>query len=75
MKLGYARAVLVVHNIAHQGRTHCDDVWKLGLPDHHTGAFYLDDPQAGVCIRDVCRGILFVLPVIFFWLSEMCTKI
>ena len=50
MKLGYARAVLVVHNIAHQGRTHCDDVWKLGLPDHHTGAFYLDDPQAGVYI-------------------------
>lgn len=45
MKLGFARSVLIVHNIAHQGRTGCDDVWRLGLPEHHLGAFHLDDPM------------------------------
>ena len=54
MKLGVARSALIVHNIAHQGRTSPDDVWRLGLPDHHTGSFYLDDPQEGA-VLDVLR--------------------
>jgi hypothetical protein len=31
-----------------QGRAASDDVWRLGLPEHHTGAFHLDDPVVGL---------------------------
>jgi starch synthase len=64
MKLGFARSALIVHNIAHQGRTTPDDVWRLGLPDHHTGAFYLDDPQEGACMNVLKAGIEYATKVI-----------
>ena len=64
MKLGYARSVLVVHNIAHQGRASCDEVWRLGLPEHHTGAFYLDDPMEGACMNVMKAGIEYATKVI-----------
>ena len=64
MKLGFARSALVIHNIAHQGRTTPEDVWRLGLPDHHTGAFYLDDPQEGACMNVLKAGIEYATKVI-----------
>ena len=64
MKLGFARSALIVHNIAHQGRTSPDDVWRLGLPDHHTGSFYLDDPQEGACMNVLKAGIEYATKVI-----------
>uniref|UniRef100_A0A7S0SDU2 Starch synthase, chloroplastic/amyloplastic n=1 Tax=Mantoniella antarctica TaxID=81844 RepID=A0A7S0SDU2_9CHLO len=64
MQLGYARSVLIVHNIAHQGRSAPDDVRRLGLPDHHTGAFYLDDPVGGPCMNIMKAGIEYATKVI-----------
>lgn len=46
------------------GRTACDDVWRLGLPDHHTGAFYLDDPVGGPCMNVMKAGIEYATKVI-----------
>jgi starch synthase len=63
MKLGFARSVLVVHNISHQGRSPPDDVRRLGLPDHHQGAFYLDDPQEGACMNVLKAGIEYATKV------------
>ncbi|XRA96195.1 glycogen glucosyltransferase [Pycnococcus provasolii] len=62
--LGFARSVLVVHNISHQGRSHWDDVWRLGLPDHHTGAFHLDDPMEGQGMNILKAGIEYATKVI-----------
>jgi starch synthase len=64
MKLGFARSILVVHNIAHQGRSAPDDVWRLGLPEHHTGAFYLDDPMEGACMNVLKAGIEYATKVV-----------
>ena len=63
-KLGFARAVHIVHNIAHQGRAHPEEVWRLGLPDQHTGAFYLDDPQEGPCMNIMKAAINYATKVI-----------
>ena len=63
-KLGYARAVHIVHNIAHQGRAHPDEVWRLGLPEQHTGAFYLDDPMEGPCMNIMKAAINYATKVI-----------
>ena len=62
--LGYARSVLIVHNGSHQGRLEPDEVWKFGLPDHHTGAFYLDDPVKGPCCNILKAGIDYATKVI-----------
>jgi len=64
MKLGYARASIIIHNIAHQGRAFPEDVWKLGLPEEHTGAFYLDDPVEGPCMNMLKAGIEYATKVI-----------
>ena len=53
-----------VHNIAHQGRAHPEEVWRLGLPDQHTGAFYLDDPQEGPCMNIMKAAINYATKVI-----------
>ena len=62
--LGFARSVLVVHNISHQGRSHPDDVWRLGLPGEHTGAFFLDDPLEGHCMNILKAGLEYATKVV-----------
>ncbi|WVZ73689.1 hypothetical protein U9M48_021971 [Paspalum notatum var. saurae] len=43
----YARSVLVIHNIAHQGRGPVDDFVNFDLPEHYIDHFKLYDPVGG----------------------------
>lgn len=43
----YTRSVLVIHNIAHQGRSPVDDFFNMGLPEHYIDHFKLYDPVGG----------------------------
>ncbi|KAK6129255.1 hypothetical protein DH2020_036964 [Rehmannia glutinosa] len=43
----YTRSVLVIHNIAHQGRGPLDDFWYVNLPPHYLDLFKLYDPMGG----------------------------
>ncbi|KAL6912140.1 hypothetical protein ACP4OV_000945 [Aristida adscensionis] len=43
----YARSVLVIHNIAHQGRGPVDDFFTYDLPEHYIDHFKLYDPVGG----------------------------
>ncbi|KAL2329968.1 hypothetical protein Fmac_017549 [Flemingia macrophylla] len=43
----YTRSVLVIHNIAHQGRGPVDDFFFVDLPEHHIDLFKLYDPIGG----------------------------
>ncbi|KAF0929733.1 hypothetical protein E2562_024425 [Oryza meyeriana var. granulata] len=48
----YARSVLVIHNIAHQGRGPLDDFSYLDLPAHYMDLFKLYDPFGVGGLRD-----------------------
>ncbi|XP_062222037.1 soluble starch synthase 2-2, chloroplastic/amyloplastic-like [Phragmites australis] len=43
----YTRSVLVIHNIAHQGRGPVDDFFNFDLPEHYIDNFKLYDPVGG----------------------------
>ncbi|KAF7080399.1 hypothetical protein CFC21_084490 [Triticum aestivum] len=43
----YTRSVLVIHNIAHQGRGPVDDFNIMDLPEHYMDHFKLYDPLGG----------------------------
>ncbi|KAK4797733.1 hypothetical protein SAY86_030059 [Trapa natans] len=43
----FARSVLVIHNIAHQGRGPVDDFFQVDLPEHYKDLFALYDPVGG----------------------------
>ncbi|TKY65174.1 Granule-bound starch synthase 2 [Spatholobus suberectus] len=43
----YTRSVLVIHNIAHQGRGPVDDFFYVDLPEDHIDLFKLYDPVGG----------------------------
>ncbi|KAK9107571.1 hypothetical protein Syun_023582 [Stephania yunnanensis] len=43
----YTRSILVIHNIAHQGRGPAEDFSYLDLPDHYRDLFMLYDPVGG----------------------------
>ncbi|KAG4958744.1 hypothetical protein GLYMA_13G062700v4 [Glycine max] len=43
----YTRSVLVIHNIAHQGRGPIDDFRYTDLPEHYIDLFKLYDPVGG----------------------------
>nr|KYP42916.1 hypothetical protein KK1_035665 [Cajanus cajan] len=43
----YTRSVLVIHNIAHQGRGPVDDFRYTDLPEHYIDLFKLYDPVGG----------------------------
>ncbi|KAJ1401522.1 Starch synthase, catalytic domain [Sesbania bispinosa] len=43
----YTRSVLVIHNIAHQGRGPVDDFFFVDLPEHYMDIFKLYDPIGG----------------------------
>lgn len=46
-KYTYARSILVIHNIAHQGRGPMDDIWNLEIPSEYVELFRLYDPVGG----------------------------
>lgn len=46
-KYTYARSILVIHNIAHQGRGPLDDLQNLEIPPEYTETFRLYDPIGG----------------------------
>ncbi|XP_022751930.1 granule-bound starch synthase 2, chloroplastic/amyloplastic-like [Durio zibethinus] len=43
----FTRSVLVIHNIAHQGRGPVDDFYHADLPEHYMDLFKLYDPIGG----------------------------
>lgn len=57
-QMTYARCVLVLHNVAHQGRGPLADFNRLGLPGHWKDAFKLDDPVGGVCCNFLKAGLI-----------------
>ncbi|TVU30615.1 hypothetical protein EJB05_22245 [Eragrostis curvula] len=53
----YARSVLVIHNIAHQGRGPIDDFNYLDLPGHYMDMFKFYDPFGGDHLNIFAAGI------------------
>ncbi|XP_073386022.1 granule-bound starch synthase 2, chloroplastic/amyloplastic isoform X2 [Physcomitrium patens] len=45
--MDFTRSVLVIHNMAHQGRGPLADYHRLGLPGHYIDKFRLFDPLGG----------------------------
>ena len=54
----YARSVLVIHNMAHQGRAPYAELGALEVPDQYADAFYLDDPVGGSHMNVLKAGIM-----------------
>ncbi|KAG6537603.1 soluble starch synthase 2-2, chloroplastic/amyloplastic-like [Zingiber officinale] len=53
----YARCVLVIHNIAHQGRGPLDDFSFVDLPHHYLDLFRLYDPVGGEHFNIFAAGL------------------
>ncbi|KAL8193486.1 hypothetical protein R6Q57_026621 [Mikania cordata] len=53
----YARSVLVIHNIAHQGRGPLDDFSYVDLPPHYLDLFRMYDPIGGEHFNIFAAGI------------------
>eukprot|EP00252_Welwitschia_mirabilis_P010709 TRINITY_DN2414_c0_g1_i1.p1 TRINITY_DN2414_c0_g1~~TRINITY_DN2414_c0_g1_i1.p1 ORF type:complete len:387 (-),score=82.12 TRINITY_DN2414_c0_g1_i1:233-1393(-) len=53
----YTRSILVIHNIAHQGRGPLDDFQYLDLPEHYLDLFRLYDPLGGEHLNVFMAGI------------------
>uniref|UniRef100_A0A2C9WJ93 starch synthase n=1 Tax=Manihot esculenta TaxID=3983 RepID=A0A2C9WJ93_MANES len=53
----YARSVLVIHNIAHQGRGPVDDFRYMDLPGHYIDLFKLYDPVGGEHSNILAAGL------------------
>ncbi|KAK4393117.1 Granule-bound starch synthase 2, chloroplastic/amyloplastic [Sesamum angolense] len=53
----YTRSVLVIHNIAHQGRGPLDDFSYVDLPPHYLDLFKLYDPVGGDHFNIFAAGI------------------
>lgn len=53
----YTRSVLVIHNIAHQGRGPLDDYKFLDLPEHYMDCFKLYDPVGGEHLNIFMAGL------------------
>lgn len=54
----FTRSVLVIHNIAHQGRGPVSDFGLLGLPDHYIDKFRLYDPIGGEHMNIFMAGLI-----------------
>lgn len=54
----FARSILVIHNIAHQGRGPMSDFLLLGLPDHYMDKFRLYDPIGGEHCNIFMAGLI-----------------
>ncbi|CAI9752713.1 unnamed protein product [Fraxinus pennsylvanica] len=53
----YTRSILVIHNIAHQGRGPVDDFSYMGLPPHYLDLFRLYDPVGGEHLNILAAGL------------------
>ncbi|KAL2523092.1 Starch synthase 2 [Forsythia ovata] len=53
----YTRSVLVIHNIAHQGRGPVDDFSYVDLPPHYLDLFRLYDPVGGEHFNIFAAGL------------------
>ncbi|XP_027352402.1 granule-bound starch synthase 2, chloroplastic/amyloplastic-like [Abrus precatorius] len=53
----YARSVLVIHNIAHQGRGPVHDFFSVDLPEHYMELFKLYDPIGGEHFNIFAAGL------------------
>ncbi|KAK1290655.1 hypothetical protein QJS10_CPB18g01389 [Acorus calamus] len=53
----YTRSVLVIHNIAHQGRGPLEDFSIVDLPDHYLDLFKLYDPVGGEHFNIFAAGL------------------
>ncbi|XP_010485530.1 PREDICTED: starch synthase 2, chloroplastic/amyloplastic-like [Camelina sativa] len=53
----YTRSVLVIHNIAHQGRGPVDDFSCVDLPGHYLDTFKLYDPVGGEHFNIFAAGL------------------
>lgn len=56
-KMTYARSVLVIHNIAHQGRGPLAELGALEVPDNYGHMFQLYDPIGGEHMNIFKAGI------------------
>lgn len=56
-RMKYTRSVLVIHNIAHQGRGPLDDYKFLDLPEHYMDCFKLYDPVGGEHLNIFMAGL------------------
>lgn len=54
----YARSILVIHNMAHQGRGPLSEYGRLGLPPHYSDKFRLHDPVGGEHMNIFMAGII-----------------
>lgn len=54
----YARSILVIHNMAHQGRGPVADYGRLGLPGHYLDKFRLFDPVGGEHMNIFMAGLI-----------------
>ncbi|CAM8987619.1 unnamed protein product [Rhodiola kirilowii] len=53
----YTRSVLVIHNIAHQGRGPVNDFSKVDLPGHYIDLFRMYDPLGGEHFNIFAAGL------------------
>lgn len=53
----YTRSILVIHNIAHQGRGPVDNFSSLDLPQHYLDLFKLYDPVGGEHLNIFAAGL------------------
>ncbi|XP_057963104.1 granule-bound starch synthase 2, chloroplastic/amyloplastic [Malania oleifera] len=53
----YTRSILVIHNIAHQGRGPPDDFSHTDLPEHYMNLFKLYDPVGGEHFNIFAAGL------------------
>lgn len=54
----FTRCILVIHNIAHQGRGPLSDYKFVGLPDHYIDKFRLYDPIGGEHMNVFMAGLI-----------------
>ncbi|ESW23227.1 hypothetical protein PHAVU_004G029100 [Phaseolus vulgaris] len=53
----YTRSILVIHNIAHQGRGPLDEFRYMDLPQHYIDLFQLYDPVGGEHLNILAAGL------------------
>jgi len=56
-QMGFARAVFVIHNIAHQGRAPMDELSGFEIPDNYRELFRLYDPIGGEHMNIMKAGL------------------
>lgn len=57
-QMTYARSLLVIHNIAHQGRGPLAELANMEVPSQYTHMFQLDDPIGGEHMNIMKAGIM-----------------